>query len=325
MLYSSIPPLFLNNVYNIDSNYVYSRMKNYNQSILESQLCNLYGYNLPCTVLSSGMMCFSALLHTLCKDNSHIILCNTIYSEIKELINNFHHNIDVTEVDLHNKIELKKSIKDNTKLVILCNPSNPFYEQYNVSEIKDTIKECNNKTMLCVDNSVLSIYYSNPLNQGADIVIESLSKYIDGYGDSIGGFIIGIDVYEYSSIVGCGLRPFECWTIQKGLSTLSLRLDKITETSKKIYKYLLSINSDVYYCNTGGMITFSNNKIKNIKEFINDLNIFFYGYSFGNSESLISYNEYNGVIYYRLSIGLENADDLIDDLNTSFIHQSLWG
>lgn len=316
-------PLYLNNTYNLKTEPFYSRYGNVNSIALEKHLLSLYNNKTPlCTVLTSGMAAYLLLIQSL-KPFSSILVSNCIYAEVRDLLE-LNTALEVEYVDMTDISSITKVIKDNTSLILLDSPTNPLYEPFDIKAITEIAHKRNVK--VCVDNTLLTSYYYNPFNDGADCVIESLGKYCCGHGDVMGGVLLGMDVKKSAALQGLILSPMASYMLERSLVTLPLRMKRITSTAYEVHKYLLTKTKYVRYYGQAGLITFVIKDTLTHEHFISRLRLIINAYSFGQEETMIlssyaphstnlpkPYNE-----HLRLAIGLEDAEDIIVDLEKAF-------
>ena len=243
------------------------------------------------------------------------------------------------------------AIKENTKAIFIETPSNPTMLVTDIREISKIAKE--HKLLLIVDNTFLSPYFQNPIKLGADIVIHSGTKYIAGHNDTLAGFVCTANEelsekirFMYKTI-GPSLSPFDSFLVLRGLKTLAVRMDRIEENALKIANFLKTNKkvTNVYYVGLpehpgyeinksqsrgfGGMIAFTTDTAKTARDAFEKIEIIKYAESLGGVESLITFpmiqthadvpvevREKLGITdtFLRLSVGIENVDDLIKDL-----------
>ncbi len=316
--------------------YEYSRTQNPTREIMEEVIARIedgnYGF-----LFSSGMSAIDTLL-SLLKSGDHVLadidLYGGTYRILEKLYKKF--SIEVDYVDFTNLELVKKSIKSNTKMLILETISNPLLRTPNIEEISK-IKA---NALLVVDNTFATPYYFKPLNYGADVVIHSITKYLSGHSDIVMGAIIVKDKYIadeikfYQNAKGGVPSPFDIFLLSRGLKTLHIRMEKHTENAKKVVEFLKENENveEVIYPGYSGMVSFRIKK--DVFEFTKKLKVITLGESLGGVESLLNVPYYmthatipeeerikKGITknLIRLSIGIENAEDLIDDLNKALI------
>lgn len=343
-----------------EGGYIYSRLGNPTTSILENKIAALEGGE-ACAAAASGMGAISSCLWSIAGAGKHIIADETLYGCTFALLNHgmTEYGVEVTFADLSNIENLKKNLKSNTVCVYLETPANPNLKITDIETIAKAAHEYNPEIKVVCDNTFASPALQNPLKLGADAVVHSATKYLNGHGDVIAGFVVGsaefisrVKMFGLKDMTGATLGPFEAWLILRGLKTLEIRVARHCESAKKIADYLYN-NDKVELVNYpglpthpgheiakrqmrdfGGMISF---EIKGGKEagmkFCNSLKLCTIAVSLGDAETLVehpasmthsTYSEEDlktagisaGLI--RLSVGLENVDDLIADFEQAF-------
>ncbi len=343
-----------------ESGYIYSRLGNPTTAVLENKIAALEGGE-ACAAAASGMGAISSCLWSIAGAGKHIIADETLYGCTFALLNHgmTEYGVEVTFTDLSKLENLKANLKENTVAVYLETPANPNLKITDIELIARTAHEYNADIKVVCDNTFASPALQNPLKLGADVVVHSATKYLNGHGDVIAGFVIGsaefisrVKMFGLKDMTGSTLGPFEAWLILRGLKTLELRVARHVESAGKIAQYLF--NNDkverVYYPGLpshpghdiavrqmrgfGGMISF---EVKGGKEagmkFCNSLKLCTIAVSLGDAETLIehpasmTHSTYGpdelkaagisaGLI--RLSVGLENVDDIIADFEQAF-------
>lgn len=226
-------------------------------------------------------------------------------------------------------------IDEKTDIVYLETPTNPMMVEFDIKKIAEITHH--NGAVLIVDNTFYSPVYQQPITLGADIVIHSATKYLSGHNDVLAGVVIANNEETYQSLLyelnttGATLSPFDSYLVLRGLKTLKLRMERATFNAQKIVDFLKNNDAinDVIYTGKGGMISFKIKEIEHIPEFLNHLKIISFAESLGGVESLITYpatqthadipkemRESYGLTddLLRLSVGIEDVDDLINDL-----------
>jgi cystathionine gamma-lyase len=333
--------------------YEYTRTHNPTRSRLEECLASLENGK-HCATTSSGMAALSLVLHNLPKGSK--ILCGDdvyggTYRQLTTIFNEVH---QVEFIDTSDTKKTKKKIEEfKPDLVWIETPTNPLLKISDINEISKSTKKV--KALLAVDNTFMTPYFQKPLELGADIVIHSLTKYLNGHSDALGGAIIsghnkfmeGIRYLQNS--MGPSLSPFESFLILRGMKTLGIRMDRHQENAMKIAKFLEKhpkIENVIYpglkthpqykvakkqMSGFGGMMSVNlKTNISGAKRFIKNLSLFSLAESLGGVESLIeqpatmthasvpkkireSIGIKDGLI--RISVGIENSEDLISDLD----------
>tara|TARA_Y100000994_G_scaffold244843_1_gene245411 strand:- start:295 stop:1461 length:1167 start_codon:yes stop_codon:yes gene_type:complete len=338
--------------------YDYSRAGNPTRTNLEENLCSLEGGE-DAVSFASGLAAISSIIQLL-KSGDHVILTSNVYGGTYRLLttvmNKF--KIESSWVDTSLTSSIKSEIKPNTKLIFIETPTNPMMSLSDISEISNLAKD--NNILVAVDNTFMSPYFQRPLSLGADIVVHSTTKYLNGHSDIIGGAVIvndkkiGETLHYIQMSIGAVPGPFDCWLTQRSIKTLHLRMPRHDENGRAIADYLnqsKKINK-VYYPGLdshphhelakkqqldpngnygfGGMVSIDLGSFEKASKFIDQLNIFALAESLGGVESLIchpakmthaslssekrkSLGISDGLL--RLSIGVEDVDDLISDLD----------
>jgi len=338
-----------------EDGYIYSRLGNPTCSVAEEKVAILEGAESAVSA-ASGMGAISAALWTALKAGDHVVAAETLYGCTFALLNHglTRYGVDVTFVDTSDLAAVKKAMKPNTKVVYLETPANPTLKLTDieaVSEIAHKVKGC----LVMVDNTFCSPYIQRPIELGADVVLHSATKYINGHGDVIAGFIVGgqefinnVKLFGIKDMTGAVLSPFDAYLIVRGLKTLPLRMEKHCENAMKVAEFLEKHPAvdKVYYPGLksfeqyelakkqmslpGGMISFElKGGLEEGKTVMNNLRVCTLAVSLGDAETLIehaasmTHSPYtqeerlaagisDGMV--RLSVGLENVEDIIADL-----------
>ncbi len=360
------PALYMSNIYSLPTDgtdpdwsgidsYIYSRNKNVNQAILEEKLALIEGAE-KCVVLASGVAALSGLFFTFLSSGDHVVCSQVCYTAVNKMFTTIFpkkFNINVTFVDTTNLEEIKAALRPNTKIIHVETPGNPTTGISDIVEISKISKAAN--TLLTVDSTFATPLLQSPLKQGADIVMHSMTKYINGHGDSLGGCLLGskelIDQIKELAMVNIGgvLSPFNCWLIARGLATLPLRVNKHSENAMAVAKYLES-NPNVRFVAYPGLESHPQHKLASEQmhggfsgiicfalkgtaadhyKVLANLHMIVHAVSLGDGESLMVYTSpgsekmkyYPEVFhdgFYRFSVGLEDAQDIINDLENAF-------
>ncbi len=336
-----------------DPGFVYSRYLNPNLKMLEDRLCLLENAPAAC-VMASGMAAVFASIMCQIKAGDHFIASRALFGSCFYIATKIlpNYGIEVSLIDGTNLKEWQKAFKPNTKLVFIESPSNPNLE---IIDIKAVAKLCQqNEAKLIVDNIFASALIQKPLELGADIVVYSTTKHLDGQGRSLGGCVLGGEEFikeillPFHRHTGAALSPFNAWIIFKALETFPLRIEKHCQNAQKIANFLEShaqikrviypsLKSHPQYQiaqaqmkNGGALIAFEiKGSKKNVFSFMNNLKIIDISNNLGDAKTLITHpattthssmtaeqREEIGITdqICRLSVGLENVDDLIGDL-----------
>lgn len=333
-------------------NSLYTRNGGSNQKYLEDRLSSITNAEDTIT-FASGVGALSALFFSMLTNEDHIIFSNITYIATYRLLNelfNSKFGVETTIVDTTNIKDIESAIHPNTKLIHIETPGNPTISISDISKIAKLAHE--NNILLSVDNTLASPYNQKPLDLGADFSIESLTKYINGHGDSMGGSISGKKEYldeirqQAQVNVGAVISPFNAWLIMRGSTTLGLRMEQHNKNGLEIAKHLEIIDSVKFVSypglkshkgyeiakfqmspGFGGVLSFALDcDHDTYNQFVDNLNLITSAVSLGHDESLVVFigeedeRQYlypekfnNG--FLRLSVGIEDSNDLINDIN----------
>lgn len=332
---------------------MYARNGNANQIWLEEKVASLYPAE-DCIVLASGVGALHALFWTLLKSGDHVVYPKVSYMAVYRMFHelfNEKFGVNTEMVDMTDLEAVRKAVTPGTRLVHIETPDNPTVGITDIAAVAEIAHA--NGALLSVDNTFASPLNQNPLELGADFVEESLTKYINGHGDAQGGAIISNDTetmdrirYEAQVNVGAVISPFNAWQIFRGSVTYPLRMRRVNETSLKVAQWLEQREHVTYVSypglpsnpgyetakkqmkeGFGGVLSFVlDTDDKTVEKFCAKLKVITFAVSLGHDESLIfpqpSYDEriqlYPEVFrpgFVRFSIGLEDPDDIIQDLD----------
>lgn len=343
-----------------NDSWLYSRWGNPTVHQLEEKLAICEGAE-TAVAFASGMGAIVALLFHLLKAGDHAIVSDVAYAALAELTNEMIPGLDIeiTKVNTSDLKSLKEAVQSNTRLIYIETPCNPLLRLTDIAAVAEIAREAGAK--LAVDSTFATPAATKPLALGADFVIHSLTKYLGGHGDALGGVILGskenlVPLRKKTAIrFGGVLSPFNAWLILRGLATFPLRMRVHQENALKIAAYLEKHPKvkRVFYPglpshpqyelakrqmkNFSGIITFQiDNGRSQARKFVERLQIIHYAVSLGHHRSLIfyldsnellktsfrfstpqqleSWNDFAGDGLFRLSVGLEDAEDLISDL-----------
>lgn len=334
-----------------NTNFNYSRIINPTREEFERTMAMLdHGYR--AFAVSSGMAATSLVL-TMLKPKEHILVSDDVYGGTVRACDEVlkYNNVEYNQVDFTNLEEVKKNTKPNTKMMFIETPTNPMMK---VADIAEICEFAHSKGItVVVDNTFLTSYYQKPLDLGADIVVYSATKYIAGHNDVLAGVVV-VKTKEQAdylnlqmAIYGACLAPMDSWLALRGLKTLAVRMDRHNENAKKIAEFLRNHPKvkKVYYVGFkdhpqyditlkqskgfGGMISFDLGDMDTVNKFLEKINLILFAESLGGVESLVTHpatrthtevskeaREKLGITdtLLRLSVGIENVDDLIDDI-----------
>ena len=330
---------------------LYTRNGGTNQKYLQERIASLEGGE-DCVVLASGVAALSGLFFALLNQGDHVIFSSVTYIAVYRLLNELLNNkfgIETTIVDTSNAANVEAAIRPNTKLIHIETPGNPTLTISDIAAIADIAHR--HGVLLSVDNTFASPFNQRPIELGADFSVESLTKYINGHGDSMGGAIVGkreyLDQIRAQSQVNLGgtISPFNAWLIMRGSVTLPLRMRQHNENAMKIAQWLESqpCVSFVAYPGLeshpghnvakrqmspgfGGVMSFGLKADHDAhNRFVSYLKVITSAVSLGHDESLIVFlgeNDERQYLYpeefhngfFRFSVGIEDAEDIIEDL-----------
>ena len=340
-------------VENPPGGYEYSRTGNPTRQALEKKLAVLENakYGLA---FGSGMAAETTVALSLLKKGDHIVAFDDLYGGTKRLFNRTLSNfgLDFTYVDARNAENVEDAIRQNTKMIWLESPTNPLLRLCDIKAISKIASDHNVITV--VDNTFASPFFQNPLDLGADIVTHSTTKYIGGHSDVIGGAVMlsNEDLYKKikfnQNAVGAVPSPFDSFLVLRGIKTLAIRMERHSYNAQKIAEYLeghpkvIRVNfsglkshpqhelAERQMSGPGGMLSFElRGDLTKAKVLLSKFQLFALAESLGGVESLaehpalmthasVSAEERLKVgineSLIRLSIGIEDVDDLIGDL-----------
>lgn len=353
-----MPPIYQTSTYTqqspgVHQGYEYTRSHNPTRSRLEECLASLENAS-HALVTSSGLSAAMLLMHAL--PQKSVILCgDDVYGGTYRLFTTvFHERHNIHFVDTTDQKLVDKKIKElKPKLIWLETPTNPMLKVTDIAAITKLAKKA--KALTLVDNTFMSPYFQRPLDLGADFVLHSMTKYLNGHSDVVGGALMTNNkkwhdkMWTLQNSIGPTQSPFDSWLVLRGLKTLAIRMEAHQKNAIKIAKWLEThpkVKSVVYpglkshpqhriakkqMSGFGGMITFFlKGGLKESKKFLSEVSVFSLAESLGGVESLIEHpaimthasvpkktREELGIHdnLIRLSVGIENCDDLISDLD----------
>ena len=335
--------------------YDYSRSGNPTRTQLEKKLAKLE-YAEFAAAFASGMAALTAVSRLL-ESGDEIIASDDLYGGSVRLLEEIlpRQGISVRYVDATNLPEIILAITPRTKLILVETPTNPFLRVSNIREIANTAHA--RGVLLAVDNSMLSPCLQNPLKHGADIVIHSATKFLCGHSDITGGCIVTnhVEIHKQIAFVqnaeGAALGPFDSWLLLRGLKTLALRVEHQSSSAQKVAEFLVEQPGvrKVYYpglqnhaghdihsrqaSGAGSVISFTTGDAKLSKRIVEATGLCSIAVSFGSVNSTISLPCHMShasipdklrdrlappADLIRLSVGIEDVDDIIADLANAF-------
>jgi len=338
------PPVYFSTAYRhegigMSTGYDYVRTGNPTREVVENAIADLEGADAG-FAFSSGMAAIHTLM-SLFEPGDHFLVSADLYGGTYRLFEKAwkKFGLDFTYDSFEALDETKKLVTDKTKAIFLETPTNPLMNEISIKNVAAFAKE--NGLLLIVDNTFYTPVLQRPIEQGADIVLHSATKYLGGHNDLLAGLIavkgeeLAARVFDFQNAIGAVLAPFDSWLLVRGMKTLSLRMKQHTENGQKIAAFLEEHNdiTDVLYPGQGGMLSFRLKSEEWVNGFLQNMKIISFAESLGGVESLITYPATqthmdipeeiriaNGVCnrLLRFSIGIEHAEDLIADLGQAF-------
>ncbi len=229
-----------------EDGYIYTRLGNPTTTVVEEKLACLENGE-ACVSASSGMGAITACLWTIVSAGDHIVAGKTLYGCTFAFLNHglSRFGVDVSFVDTRDPENVRKALKPNTKAVYLETPANPNMYLCDIAEISKIAHAHNPECTVIVDNTYMTPYLQRPLDLGADVVVHSATKYLNGHGDVIAGFVVGkkelMDQIRFVGIkdmTGSVLGPFEAYLINRGMKTLDIRMEKHCANAQKTAEFL---------------------------------------------------------------------------------------
>jgi cystathionine beta-lyase/cystathionine gamma-synthase len=331
--------------------YEYARVSNPTRTRLEENLASLEG-GIASRVFASGMAAINAIL-TMYKSGDHVVCGNNLYGGVPRLFDQIlsGYGFEFTYVDTSDVDAVAKAIRKRTRMVYVETPTNPLMA---LSDIAAISRCCNqSKAQLVVDNTFMSPYFQQPIALGADMVVHSTTKFLNGHSDGLGGVVVCTTQEQAEQLgfvqkaAGAILSPFECWLILRGVKTLAARMRQhdrsgrivagFLDGHKKVKKVLYPGLSDHPQHNLakrqmtgfGALITFETGSLENAKRLLKKVRVCSLGESLGGVETLISHpatmthaalgekgRKKIGITdgMVRISVGIEDVEDIIGDL-----------
>ncbi|MBW9146772.1 methionine gamma-lyase [Clostridium sp. CM027] len=228
-----------------EDGYIYSRLGNPTNTVLEEKLAILEGGE-ACMSMSSGIGAITSAMWSLLKAGDHVVASKTIYGCTHAFLSNgiARFGVEVTFVDVTNLENVRNAMKENTRVVFLETPANPTLLITDIDKISKIAHEVEN-CIVMVDNTFSTPYIQRPLELGADVVVHSGTKFLNGHGDVIAGFVIGskvfideVRLFGVKDMTGACLSPFDAYLIIRGMKTLEIRMDRHCESAMSVAKFL---------------------------------------------------------------------------------------
>lgn len=332
--------------------FIYSRYTNPNNNEFVNKVCLMEGAEAG-VALASGMAAIYTTFMALLKSGDHIVSCSSVFGATHALFTKYFPKLNISHsyFNIKNPNDIEKLIKPETKFIYLETPTNPAIELIDLEFVAAIAKK--HKVLLIVDNCFATPYLQQPIKQGADLVIHSATKYMDGQGRVLGGVVVGKkelinEIYLFGRITGPSMSPFNAWVLSKSLETLALRMDRHCENALYIAEALEKnsalenvsypfLKSHPHHAIAkkqmkagGGIITVTvKGGLDAAKKFMDKLQMIKISPNLGDSRTIathpassthcklseeerLSVGISQGLI--RISIGLENKEDILNDI-----------
>jgi cystathionine beta-lyase/cystathionine gamma-synthase len=332
--------------------YEYARVSNPTRTRLEENLAALEG-GIAARTFASGMAAINAIC-TLFKSGDHVVCGNDLYGGVPRLFDQVlaGYGIEFTYLDTSEVKNVERAIRKNTRMVYVETPTNPLMA---LSDLEAISQVCRRKKVgLVVDNTFMSPYFQQPIALGADMVVHSTTKFLNGHSDGLGGVVVCTKPEQAEQLafvqkaVGAILSPFECWLILRGVKTLAVRMEQHDRNGRFVAEFLARHRKvkKVFYpglpehpqyelaqrqmSGFGAMITFETGSLAHAKTMLKKVRVCSLAESLGGVETLISHpatmthaalgkkgRQEIGITdgLVRISVGIENVEDIIDDLD----------
>jgi cystathionine gamma-lyase/cystathionine beta-lyase/cystathionine gamma-lyase/homocysteine desulfhydrase len=332
--------------------YEYARVSNPTRDRLETNLAALEG-GASSKVFASGMAAINAIV-TMFKSGDHVVAGHNLYGGTPRLFNQVFANFGMTftYVDTSDVKNVERALQKNTRIVYLETPTNPLMELCDVRAISDLAHQRGIEVV--VDNTFMSPYFQRPIDLGADMVVHSTTKFLNGHSDGLGGVVVCTKPEQNEKLAflqkaaGAILSPFECWLILRGVKTLAVRMLQHDCNGRKVAEFLSNHKkvSKVFYpglpdhpqhelakrqmSGFGSMIAFETGSLDNANKMLRKVRVCSLGESLGGVETLISHpatmthaavgeegRRKIGITdgMVRISVGIEDVNDILADLD----------
>jgi cystathionine beta-lyase/cystathionine gamma-synthase len=331
--------------------YEYARVSNPTRTRLEENLAALEGGS-AARVFASGMAAITAMC-TMLKAGDHVICSHNVYGGVPRLFNQIlaNYGLQFSYVDTSDLTAVERTIRRNTKIAYVETPTNPLMA---ISDIEAVSRLCHRRSVeLVVDNTFMSPYFQNPISLGADMVVHSTTKFLNGHSDGLGGVIVCTKPEQAEKLAfiqksaGAIMSPFECWLVLRGVKTLAVRMEQHDKNGRAVAAFLAGHKKvkQVFYpglpdhpqhelskrqmSGFGSMISFETGSLKNAQRMLRKVRVCSLGESLGGVETLISHpatmthaalgekgRKAIGITdgMVRVSVGIEDVEDICDDL-----------
>ena len=334
----------------------YARTQNPTRMALEKNMAVLEG-GVAGYAFASGMAATTAITQLLLKQGDHGICGENVYGGTFRLFDKIvkHYGVEFTYVNTSSLSDVERAIRSNTRMVFIETPTNPLMSITDIRGVCEVAHRRNCRVV--VDNTFMSPYFQRPLELGADIVVHSTTKYLNGHSDSVGGVVVlkhkedAERLQFIQNAAGAILSPFDSWLVLRGIKTLPVRMEAHNANGMIIAKYLAGRKEvqKIYYpglqnhpgydlakkqmTGFGGMIAFDLGSRDRAGRFLETVKLCSLGESLGGVETLISHpatmthasvpaeeRARLGITdgLVRISVGIEDVEDLIADLDQAF-------
>jgi len=332
--------------------YEYARVSNPTRTRLEENLAALEG-GIASRVFASGMAAINAIC-TMYKSGDHVVCGNDLYGGVPRLFNQVLANfgMEFSYVDTSDARNVDRALRKNTRMVYVETPTNPLMSLTDIEAVSQVCRR--KKVELVVDNTFMSPYFQQPVALGADMVVHSTTKFLNGHSDGLGGVVVCTTKEQAEKLAfvqkaaGAILSPFECWLVLRGVKTLAVRMEQHDRSGRFIAEFLARHKKvkKVFYpglpehpqydlaqrqmTGFGSMITFETGSLANAKKMLKKVRVCSLAESLGGVETLISHpatmthaalgekgRREIGITdgLVRISVGIENVEDIMDDLD----------
>jgi len=332
--------------------YEYARVSNPTRTRLEQNLAALEG-GIAARVFASGMAAINAIC-TRFKSGDHIVCGHDLYGGVPRLFNQVlaDFGLEFSYVNTSDAKNVERAIRDNTRMVYVETPTNPLMTLTDIGAVSQVCRR--KKVELVVDNTFMSPYFQQPITLGADMVVHSTTKFLNGHSDGLGGVVVCTKPEQAEKLAfvqkaaGAILSPFECWLVLRGVKTLAVRMEQHDRNGRAVAEFLAGHEKvkKVFYpglpdhpqhelakrqmSGFGSMITFETGSLANARKMLKKVRVCSLGESLGGVETLISHpatmthaalgekgRRAIGISdgLVRISVGIEDVQDIIADLD----------
>jgi len=357
-----VPPIYQTSTYvqpelGRHLGYDYARTAHPNRRALERCVARLEGGQ-AAFAFSSGMAAIDTVFRLL-RPGDHVIVSESVYGGVYRLLTQLlvHFGLQVDFVDTSRIEAIEQAIRSQTRMLYIETPTNPTMVLTDIAAAARLARE--HGLLLVVDNTFMSPYCQRPLELGADIVVHSMTKYLNGHSDAVGGIVVlartdlADPIYFIQRSAGAILAPLECWLIARGIKTLAVRMEqhnrnglavaRFLETHPRVHRVLYpglaSHPQHELACRQqrgfGAMLSFDVGSLEAARQLLNHVRLCSLAESLGGVETLISHPALmthasmppevrrrigitDGLV--RLSVGIEDVEDIIADLDQALGH-----